>query len=284
MGIDRIAQATIFADLLKQAARHAAAHGGRIDLGRVNLVVAVAGAFKGQREMDLLQILDLAPLAPFELRRLDHGPAHRFQPAKDPLCCSHDGGMIDTTGSRKHHLVRPVMPGRKALEIRLAEGLHPFFRPKDRAPEGLIGIADFMQPVEDDVIRRIQRLTDFLQDDMALGLDIGLAEHGVQHDVGDHVQGHHHIARQDAGIIGCHLAAGIGVDIAAHILDLFGDPQGRAPAGALEGHVFQKMRDAVLGGRFVPPARFDPKADAGGLQTGHCLGHDAKAVGKGVQV
>ncbi len=150
------------------------------------------------------------------------------------------------------------MFGHKPRQIGAAKGGHPLGRPKDGAAKGLVGVGHLLQPVKDDVVGRIQRLPDFLQDDMALGLDLFGVEHRVQNDIGNHIQRQRHIGRQDAGVIGCHLAAGIGVDIAAHILDLFGDAQGTAPLGALEGHMFKEMRDAVLFGPLVPPAGRHP--------------------------
>jgi hypothetical protein len=48
-------------------------------------------------------------------------------------------------------------------------------------------------------------------------------EGGVQHDIRDQVHRQRDILLQDARVIGRDLARGVGVDVAAHILDLLGD-------------------------------------------------------------
>src|SRR5690606_27395564 len=47
-----------------------------------------------------------------------------------------------------------------------------------------------------------------------------------------------------------------------------------------EGHMLQKMRDAVLLYPLMPPASGDPDPDACRLKAGHRLGHNAKSVGQ----
>ena len=113
------------------------------------------------------------------------------------------------------------------------------------------------------------RLADLLQDHPALDLDLGRVEDRVQQDIGDHVHRQRHVGGQHAGVIGGHLSAGIGVDIAAHILDRLGDLQRAAPLGALERHMFKEMGDAVLFQPLVAPAGGDPDADGGRLKARH---------------
>ena len=57
-------------------------------------------------------------------------------------------------------------------------------------------------------------------------------------------------------VVGCALARSVGIEMAAHRLDLFGDREGAAPFGSLERHVFEKMRDPV---DLDPVARFDAR-------------------------
>ena len=128
------------------------------------------------------------------------------------------------------------------------------------------------------------RLPDFLQDHMAFDLDLAGLEHRVQHDVGNHVEREPGVVSENAGVIGGHLARGIGVDIAAHVLDRLGDLKRVPGLGALERHMFEEMRDAVLIGALVPPAGIDPDADRGRAQPRHVLGHDADAVRHTIEV
>jgi len=69
-----------------------------------------------------------------------------------------------------------------------------------------------------------------------------------------------------------------------HILDRLGDLQGAAPCRALERHVFQKMRDAILLGPLMAATGGDPDADTGRFEARHVFGHDAQTVGKSVDL
>ncbi|MBD3838634.1 MAG: hypothetical protein IE911_18455, partial [Brevundimonas sp.] len=63
LGEDRIAQAPFLAHLLEQARRHAPAQGHGIDLRGIDVGRAISRCLESQGEVDLLQRLDLAPLA-----------------------------------------------------------------------------------------------------------------------------------------------------------------------------------------------------------------------------
>lgn len=175
------------------------------------------------------------------------------------------------------------MPRHEAAQMVAPERPHPLGHAEDRAADGLVGIGHLLQPVEDDVVGGVQRLADFLQDDAALHLDLSGVEGGMQHDVRQQVQRQRHVGGQHAGVIGRHLARGVGVDVPADVLDLLGDGQGGAAGGALERHVFEEMRDAVFGRVLVAGTRVDPDAHGRRGQPRHRLGDDAQAVGQGGQ-
>jgi hypothetical protein len=137
---------------------------------------------------------------------------------------------IDTARGRQDQLSRPVMLGHETVEIATGEAAHALGGAEDGAPQRLAGKRLFLQPVEDDVVGRIGGLPDLLQDHATLDLDLGGIEGGVQHDVGDQVHGQRHVLLQDPRVVGRDLARGIGVDVAAHILDLLGDLQARCAA------------------------------------------------------
>ena len=56
-----------------------------------------------------------------------------------------------------------------------------------------------------------------------------------------------------------------------------GDLARGAALGALERHVLEQMRDAVLVRQFVAAARADPDAERDGLQMRHAVGDDRQA-------
>ncbi len=242
--------------------------------------MAIAGRIEGHGEMHLLQILDLAALRTFEGGGLEGRGGLGLHAAKDRLGLCHDGIVINTSRSGQDHLTGAIMFRDKPLQVVARERGNPLFRPKDGAAKGLVGVRRLLQPVKDDVVGRVQSLPDFLQDHMTFNLDLLLVEGRVQHDVADNIQRKFHVVLQHAGVIGRHLARGIGVDIAAHILDFLGNLQRRAAFRAFERHMLQKMRDAVLFGPLMPPARHDPDARAGRFQPGHMFGDNAETVGQ----
>ena len=131
--------------------------------------------------------------------------------------------------------------------------------------------------VEDDVVRRIVGLTDFLEDDAALALQLFGEEGGVGEDVADDVGAEVEILFQQLHIVGGLLPRGVGVDVAADVFHRFGDFGRTAALGALEGHVFEKVADAVLGRVLVAGAAGDIGAEGDGLHPVHLLGDDFQA-------
>ena len=145
-------------------------------------------------------------------------------------------------------------------------------------PNGWSGIGRLLQPVEDDVVRGVERLADLLQDHPALDLDVGRLEQRVQHDVGEDVERALDVRLQHPRVVGGHLLAGIGVDVAADVLDLLGDPPRGPGRRALERHVLEEVRDAVLLDPLVPAAGGEEDADRGRAQPRHRLDGDPEAV------
>ena len=228
--------------------------------------------------MRLFQRLALTHLSARKPRGVGDQQGAARQMAKELFGHAHDGVVIDGAGRRQDHLSGAVVLVDKAGKVRAVKGRHTLAWSQDGAPEGLFGIGPFLQPVEDHIVRRIERLPDLLQDHAAFDLDLGLVKDGVQQDVGQNVQRKRHVVFQHTHVIGGHLAAGIGVDIPPHILDGFRDLQGRPFFGALEGHVFKKMGDAVLIARLVARACAHPDSDRGRGEARHMFGDNAKPV------
>ena len=147
------------------------------------------------------------------------------------------------------------------LESLTIEALYGFDRAKNGAPHRLTGKGGAQQMIENEIVRRIEGLTDFLNDDAAFAFEFGLFKNGVLQDVGKEIDCERQIALHHAGVIGGCLMRRMGVQMTADIFDFFGNGSGRAALGALEGHVFQQMRDAMLMTAFVTCACIDPNAD-----------------------
>ena len=113
---------------------------------------------------------------------------------------------------------------------------------------------------------------------MLLALELVCIELRIGQDVGQDVDGQRHVVAEHARVIGGGFDAGRGVDLAADILDFGGDLEGAAPAGALERHVLEQMRHAVLVVAFVAGSGFDPDAQRNGFDAGQGFGRDCQAV------
>ncbi len=135
--------------------------------------------------------------------------------------------------------------------------------------------------IEDDVVGRVLRLPDLLQDDRALAAELAVVQRRVLQDVGDDVDRERHVLLQHLGVVGRVLARGIGVQMAADRLDLLGDRPGVAAPRALEHHVLEEVGHAVDRRRFVAAAGLDPDADRSRLDRIHRVGRDPQAVRQG---
>ena len=76
------------------------------------------------------------------------------------------------------------------------------------------------------------------------------------------------------------LAARIGVQEAADGFDLFSDVARASALRALEGHVFEHMRDAHDDGSLVTCSTIHPHPHGHAFQLRHGIGNDGQAIGK----
>ncbi len=189
--------------------------------------------------------------------------------------------MLDLAGRGQDHPARPVIAPHVVDQRGARHRRHGLGRPQDRAAERLAGIGGLLEQVEHQVVRRVLDHADLLQDDLALALQLVRLEGRVLQDVGQKIDRKRQILGQHADVIGGLLARGVGVQLAADILDLLGDRARRAALGALERHVLEHVGDAVDLGPLVARADIDPDPDARGLERGHRLARDPQAVAQG---
>ena len=152
--------------------------------------------------------------------------------------------------------------------------------PRIERPTGWSGERGLLQLVEHEVVGRVLGRADLLHDDVLLALQLLRIEGRIGQDVGQHVERERHVGLEHARVIGGGFDRGAGVEIAADRLDLLGDLARGAPRGALERHVLEQMRNAVLVRPLVAAAGADPDAERGGLQMRHRIGHHDEAGGK----
>ena len=119
-----------------------------------------------------------------------------------------------------------------------------------------------------------------LEDHPLLAGEFARVEDRSREDVADHVE-------RDAGILAEHargvagtLRAGGGIDVAADILDVLGDPAGGAGLGSLERHMLDEMAEAALIGPLVARSGAHPDSQCRGRDTRHRLRGHGDAVGE----
>ena len=134
--------------------------------------------------------------------------------------------------------------------------------PRIERPIGWSGNAMRLQIFEHQVVGRVLGGADLLHDDVLLALKLLRIEGRIGEDVGEHVERERHVGAQHARVIGGGLDAGRGVEIAADRLDLLGDLARGAALGALERHVLEEMRNAVLVRRARRGCRSRPRRRA----------------------
>ncbi|QTK79369.1 hypothetical protein AT6N2_C1661 [Agrobacterium tumefaciens] len=265
-GIDRVAQAPGLAHFLKQARRHAATENIGEDLRTVEIAGVVGLALETEQDLRIHEVAGLADFPAGIDRLFHHGRCrrHQRQRRKALLDLLHEAFMIDSACRDDEDAVRRIVAREIVPDLAARERLHGIGRAEDRAADRLVAIGDAGEIVEDHVVRRVGRSADFLEDDVFLALQFVFVEQRFRQDIGKDIDGERHMVLEDAGIIRCGFRRCRGVDFTTDIFDLFSDLPGRAARGALEGHMFEKMGDAVLGIRLVAGAGFDPhpKSDA----------------------
>ncbi len=188
--------------------------------------------------------------------------------------------MIDRAGGSDQHVGGAIVAGEIGGEPGTVERAHGRGRAQDRAADRLAGERGFLQPVPDEIVRGVFRRADLLHDHVLLALQLLRVERRIGEDVGKHVERERHVGLEHARVVGRGLDRGGRVEVAADRLDLLGDLARAAPGCALERHVLEQMRDAVLVGALVAAAGADPDAERCRLQMRHRIGHDHQAGGK----
>src|SRR5262245_28776129 len=188
--------------------------------------------------------------------------------------------VVDLAGSGEDHAVGAVVGCEKPAQVAGLEALDAGGGAENRPADGLVGKGHLLQELVGDLVRAVAGGSNLLQDHLALALQLLLGVTGALQDIGEDVEREADVAGQHARVVGRGLQTGRGIELATDGLDLLGNIACGAPLSALEGHVLQKMRDALLGGRLVARADTHPHAHRHRLQVRHAVGDDAQAVGQ----
>ena len=185
--------------------------------------------------------------------------------------------MVDGAGGGDDDVRRPVVAAEIVAQFGAVERAHGLRRAEDGAAERLVGKGFCLQVLEHQIVGRVGDGADLLDDDIVLAQQLLAIESRLRKNVGQHVERQRHVGLEYPRVIGGGLGAGRGVEIAADRLDLLGNLPGAAPPRALERHVLEEMRNAMLVAALVAAAGIDPNAERGGLEMRHRVGHDGDA-------
>ena len=227
--------------------------------------------------MHLFEVALLDMGAAAEPRRLGRRTGRAVERSKTLFHLGQHGLMLDGAGRGDDDVRRLVIAREIFAQLGVVERAHRLGRAEDRAAERLIGKRHHVEMLEDQIVRRVGHRADLLDDDVLLARQFHAVESGLGQNVGQHVERERHVVLEHARIVSGALGAGRGVEIAADRLDLLGDLTGRAPPRALERHMLEEMRNAVLVMKLVAAAGSDPYAERCRLQMRHGIGHHADA-------
>ncbi len=210
--------------------------------------------------MELFEIALFAPVATGVARRLGRDRAFGRQIRERLFGQCGDPVVVEVAGRGQHHPPRAVMVAQIGRDLVAPEPADNFGPAQHRPAHRLVGVGAFLKVIEDDVVGGVVGLADLLQDNGALALHLLGLEGRVLQDVGKDVERERHILLQHLGVEGGALARGVGVEVAAHRLDLLGDGERAAPLGPFERHMLEKVGDTVDFCRLVSGPDIDPDA------------------------
>ena len=249
-------------DVPEEARPAAGAEGHSGEFGRIPFGAAGADAGRHPRAVNVLEpvglaVLDAAPRA--GPRRIAPGPVAR--PGRGSGRDAVERGLpVEVPGEGEGHVPGRVSAGMVGAHLLRAEGTYGVRAAEHALPERMRAVEDAPDLVEGGELRLVLVARDLFEDDMALELEIIMAQ-GGHHEVAQQVeQGalelRQHVAVEDRRFLG-----GERVVLGAHLVELAVYVVGRAPGGPLEDHVFEEMADPRFSAGLV--ARAGPDEVAG---------------------
>ena len=109
----------------------------------------------------------------------------------------------------------------------------------------------FLEQFENDIVRRVGRFADFLNDDFLFFGKLFRIEQRVLQNVRQDIDAKSYIVFQKTNVVPRALMACRSVQVAADGFDLLCDFARRTLFRAFESHMFKKMRNAVFFGALV---------------------------------
>ena len=189
--------------------------------------------------------------------------------------------VVEQAGGGDHDVGRAVVLGQESDDVVAVHGAHGVGVAEYFAAQRMIGEHALHEQHVDPVVGRVERRPQLLEDDLALGVDVGGTQCRRRQDPAEQLDPEAPVIGGQAGVERGVLTRGEGVHVATDGVDGLGDGTGRAGLGALEEQVLEEVADARDGRRLVASADADPHAGGHRAGMGHGVGDHLDAVGEG---
>ena len=188
---------------------------------------------------------------------------------------------VDPAGGADDDVGADVAALDEAEQVVAAEAADVALQADHRQAGGMAAEREPVEQLERGRERILLVLDVLLQQHLALALELGFGEAGVEDDVAEHAHEVGGIARHAAHVEGGVVLVGVGVDVGAELFGVEVDLLAAAAGRALEGHVLDEVADAAFLPAFAGAAAVHEHADARAFQMRQGNGDDAHAVAEG---
>ncbi len=285
MGIDGVNETRLFADGLPENGAVAISQDGGEQVERGRIRMRQSGnlpAKAGPRELHLLKAVLLAPgkLPGFVGQRHGRQPGAR-NGTELLLNDLADGGGVKGADHDEHEIVGHVARAVVGEQVFAGDAGNHVAIADDGMAVRVLAESRGKEHLAEAVVGIILPHVDLAQNDVTFPRHLVSGQRGVQHGIGENIDGHGGVLGGQVDVIDGVVKGGIGVDIAAMRLDGGGDLPARAAAGAFEKHVLEKMREAGAELRLlVNAAGFHPGLHGGDGGGGVAFEQDGEPVGE----
>ena len=237
-------------------------------------VVIMAGRRIAAGQLRLFKLARIAENARREQPALRHGNRRFASLGKGRFGKAHHNIMVDLAGNHQRQPTGAIMRRPPLAQMFGRDPRQRYLAAQDRPAQRLPRKGCFLKVIENNIVGRITRFTQFLKHDILFARQIIIVKARVGHQIGDDRQPQRQVARQQPGMKHRRITRCPGVEIAADIFDLFGNRLCRPRLGALEHHMFEQMRQPIMLGHFKARAGFGMQCNRDGFHPrGHARRH-----------
>ncbi len=215
--------------------------------------------------------------------RLPCPPAVASRPREDLLDRVERPSRLDPARERHDEARSSVSGGVVRVEVASRDRADGARGAEDRRPEGMRLPERPHEDLVDEIVGIVVGLADLLEDDAALGLDVGGVERRREHDVADEIEGLVEVFVERVDVVPRVLLGREGVDLAAEAVDHTRDLRVGPPPRAFEEKMLEEVGQALPRRRLVPGARPDEDAEGEGAHVPHLVDEDGRATVENVR-